>query len=613
MIKFGAKLVLAIIILSGSIVIGFGDQAKAAGLTYSISTTTGRGLCVSGTPVDFTLSASAFNLNQTTGVVTYNQDITWSACNAAAAATRAYAVYDNSGPNKVVCPLSGWYTGGDTNDCVKYIGNPRYGGASRSNGTGLNCDYPSPNAHDGDCIYRLNGSLFKVADYPSHGEPWSTTQGIPKAYVISNWVSRKTVAGSEVIRGRACQYYKIKIDRSKGWNNNVNHINNQCMSFDITISWSSPPDFYPTAGISSPGISGAEIEEGSPATSFASIENKGGPGNVNYNRYYWYDVNGDGNYVSGDGDAPINNLAPLSGSASIGEGGRTSLPDYFTTVTSNGGRYKNICTSLETAPPNRNSGVCYKIVRRPYFKVYNGDINAAIKTCNASTTTGTIKAYNLGSGDYKGSGTSIAAFAAGQIEGFVSAMNRTSDKPKYLTFANTGDGAASSTYGGNGLNATSSSCMSVDDIPANGHTINGVHSSGDDVFISGDNTYGNFNLNNIPSHTVITKGNIYIGANVANLSGVFKAGGTIYTCAVNSDPPTEDEIRDNCNNQLTVQGALIAKDIRLTRISGSLISAPAETIIFSPEVWVKSVIGQQSIGDNLGTKYDAILNMPPVL
>lgn len=380
-----------------------------------------------------------------------------------------------------------------------------------------------------------------------------------------------------------------------------------------------PPNFTGSASIE--GSIGEEFEEGSPATAIASISNSGGSGTASYNQYFWYDANGDGYYRSSDGDASISIPPPRSGTIPINAGATSTLPPIPTTITSNNGAYKQICTSLETSPPGHNSGKCYPIVRRPYFHVYNGDVSAAMRPCDkALNATSSIRAYNRGAPGYEGSGTSIAAYAVGQIEGFTSAMRGTT-KPKYLSFANTGLAPANSQFGGGGANAVTS-CVSDRDIPATGHSVDGAQASGsDDVFISSNNSYPTtFGIGNIPNHTVTAKGNIYISSEVTELNGVFKAGRNIYTCATaagvlpNKSDTGPDGMTQKCSKQLVVNGALIASNVYLMRTTGSLISPnPAEKITLSPEAWIKSLVDGGTTGKKLNTQYDAILNMPPVL
>jgi len=425
--------------------------------------------------------------------------------------------------------------------------------------------------------------------------------GIANAGSGPNWIHMQSDAGAEL------------------------NVRDMTLVFDYRLP--PPPEFVPEAAIN--GATGGEVEAGSDVTATGKIHNSTTTGTVYYTRHFWYD-DGNGNYTGAPGDKLIATSPkpplPWQYDVTIAGGTVATLDDIpLLNVDSS---YNQICTALALSNPRPagakiitpNSGVCYPIVRRPYFKVYNGDINAAIKTCNASTTTGTIKAYNLGPGDYKGSGTSIAAFAAGQIEGFTSAM-RGATKPKYLSFANTGSAPANSRFGGGGANAVTS-CVSGSDIPAIGHSIDGEQATGsDDVFITSNNSYPTtFGLGNMPNHTVTAKGNIFISSDVTELNGVFKAGRNIYTCATaagvlpNKSDAGPDGMTQKCSKPLTVNGALIASNVYLMRTTGSLISPnPAEKIILSPEAWIKSLVDGGTTGKKLNTQYDAILNMPPVL
>ncbi len=422
--------------------------------------------------------------------------------------------------------------------------------------------------------------------------------------------------------------------------------------------------FTPAAGIN--GAVNDEIEAASSATATASITNSGnGAGSVNWVRRFWYD-NGDELFRgNGNGDQEI---AALTGTSALPP---PPVAGYQQIHDSSGpwslgnvdGTYAKICTALQLISaftgngvnnaefsPSPNAGVCYKIVRKPYFQVYNGDVNTAMRFCDemsepiptdSAGNQPRIRGYTISSTDHRGAGTSIAAFSLGRIDQFISAMNG-STKPKYLTFANDYDPWP---YGGNGGNAIAG-CMTKETIPSDapgGLTIddaavNGASSqttwySKGDIYITATNTgskYGSFSLSDVPSLKFVAGGNIYIDRNVTNLSGILKAeNGTIYTCAVQGNLPTADNpIPDptTCNtqtvlsNQLTgliINGALIAKDIKLTRTYGTLShTGPAETIYFSPEAWIQSLTPSTTTGGDpykLNTQYDSIVSLPPVL
>lgn len=611
------RLLVPVAVLLASILTSLGPVSSVKAqrvINYNISSSDpSRVLCSASTPVDFTAIPANAELNETARTFTYQVHLNWASCGAGnGGMTRAYAIFSNSEANRI-CHYSGSYKqNGPAYDCVKYVGSPgnRYDGPN-----GLIC----PAGSNATCATGW-ATAFVGENSPT---VWRPNFG---AYVVNqtlNIPNLDDANGSfQGANGQICQFYKTRrqpVIRPNDWSN-PNHIGpDRCITLNVSVSWSTSPNFTGSASIE--GSIGEEFEEGSPATAIASISNSGGSGTASYDRYFWYDANGDGYYRSSDGDASISIPPPRSGTIPINAGATSTLPPIPTTITSNNGAYKQICTSLETSPPGHNSGKCYPIVRRPYFHVYNGDINAVMKPCTGvPSNTSSIRAYNRGAPGYEGSGTSIAAYAVGQIEGFTSAMRGTT-KPKYLSFANTGLAPANSQFGGGGANAVTS-CVSGSDIPATGHSIDGAEATGsDDVFISSNNSYpAVFGLGNMPNHTVTAKGNIFISSDVTELNGVFKAGRNIYTCATaagvlpNKSDAGPNGMTQKCSKQLVVNGALIASNVYLMRTTGSLVLPnPAEKIILSPEAWIKSLVDGGTTGKKLNTQYDAILNMPPVL
>lgn len=312
---------------------------------------------------------------------------------------------------------------------------------------------------------------------------------------------------------------------------------------------------------------------------------------------------------------------------------------------------------------------CAQFMNKSYFKVFGGDISAGFTECRGWTAfdePGAIISYSFSdpANRGKGSGTQLAAFALGEINEFSSAVGRASEPTPHngLTFANDG---ASGPWGGRfkegfcahdyyGTKQASSSFTGPNlsghdgDFQAGGgaqvqgtvdkearitlYVDGNVHISGNILYAEG----GGWRLDQIPSFTLVARGNIYIGANVTEVSGVFiaqpldwtdpnSAGGQIYTCSFGFSPPTEAQLSsvaggNNCRNQLTINGAFIAKRVRLLRTAGSLgdsnnsegrtSASIAERFIFSPEVWLSSGLNQPSGGSE---SYDSITILPPVL
>ncbi len=321
-------------------------------------------------------------------------------------------------------------------------------------------------------------------------------------------------------------------------------------------------------------------------------------------------------------------------------------------------------------PPYTSSAAdeeCNSVLGKPYFRVYNGDVSSNFDTCTGwgNGSSGTrIMGWNDGSG--MGSSTQLAAMALEAIEGFTTATGRTSapQPAKGLTFANTGPGDAGSTYGGG---FSSGSCPSnyfagspassggggsftpaglPDSSRRNGNVV--LTSSGafggrkvlyveGNVFIESNIEFANAwaDIASTPSFYLIVKGNIYVHPSVTRLDGIYitqprddGTRGEIFTCAFNrGDPrPNSSELNDTgpngCAKKLTVNGAFIARRVRLMRTNGSLKdSAPgelrgdasiAESFVFSPEMWLVVPDGVRRGGSTNGA-YDSITTLPPIL
>lgn len=153
-----------------------------------------------------------------------------------------------------------------------------------------------------------------------------------------------------------------------------------------------------------------------------------------------------------------------------------------------------------------------------------------------------------------------------------------------------------------------------------------------DVYISRNisyNTSGWGAPGDIPSFKlVVVGGNIYIGAGVTKLDGIYAAelkagvGGGIYTCAKgNSLPwnPSTDYATgyyQACKQQLVVTGAFIAKTMHFLRTYGSVGQSSGDTLgsnhagevfQYTPELWLPRGANVPDSG------YDAITGLPPIL
>jgi hypothetical protein len=405
------------------------------------------------------------------------------------------------------------------------------------------------------------------------------------------------------------------------------------------------PAVRPTAVLQS------SMEEGTNVTAQGFISNStNSSGTATYNRQFWYEDNGNDTFDLGDDLVGPGNI---NGSAAFGPSSNVSLGDWGPYVLD--GSHTRICTRLFitgvssggiVVPGSNPSLDCRNIIRRPYFQVFNGDVDATGVFPNLATgvctipgaLTGGIRAFNNATASvpsYTGSGTTIAAFSAGTIDGFVSASQNIGavNRPRYLSFAN-----AIAPYGGG---FTQSHCVSNEDFdrartsgvgtltvtqPATAtyeQYVNG------DVYIRSNMSYSaagaaSFDINSVPQYKIVATGNIYILNTVSQLDGVYQAGGKIYTCAIDSagvlvvPNATNGELANSCKNtQLTINGALIAPEVKLLRTFGTVgrLNGAAETVNFSPEVWLK-ILRKSTSGTtttSLDSEYDSITTMPPVL
>lgn len=361
----------------------------------------------------------------------------------------------------------------------------------------------------------------------------------------------------------------------------------------------------------------------------ASASNNGG--SVNATWRVWYDMdqvdNGEPQVAGGTANLTF---GAGGGTQPIGAVGPTAITNAIADT------YNFVCSRVIInsvsgsptpliAPPGSDQH-CLSIERHPYFQVQGGDVNAAASLMAGSVcspATGTIAGYNNG---LNGASTNIAAFAASAITEFASGGT---PRPYGLTFSNTPlsawGGGSDQTFCINDSEFTGpEQGTNVPPMGAVTITSNETHYATGDVYITNDINYpANFNMDDsMPFYKIATTGNIYIRKNVTQLSGLLMAKGTIYTCAEDdlANPgklraPTLAEIKSDCQPVLTVNGALVAGTVKLLRSSGTVLNpAPAEKIIFSPEVWLRSINPSPGGGGNttLGP-VDSITSLPPVL
>jgi hypothetical protein len=397
------------------------------------------------------------------------------------------------------------------------------------------------------------------------------------------------------------------------------------------------------------------MEEGTPINATAGIFNAGNAiGSVSWDRYFWYEDGGNADKYDAGVDAPLfGGSVPGSTTFNPGPGTTTSLANWGP-VTLDGTNHSRICTALLLRAPlsptytnitgTNPAQDCRNIIRKPYFQVLNGDVDATgifpnlvtgVACPTVAPLTGGILAFNNGAASgYTGSGSNLAAFARGTIDQFITGnTHAVANKPRYLSFANAGG------YGGGFAQQHCLSSGVIDDFnsakggssgpltvtqPAVGTSSLTKYVNGD-IYITSDITYaaagfGSFTVDTIPRYKIVATGNIYIQNTVGQIDGVYEAAGKIYTCAIDTgggNLGVNNSMGDACRaRSLTVNGALVAPEVKLLRSIGTvgLMNGPAEVVNFSPEVWLKEL--RDVSGGPTGTTtsaYDAITNMPPVL
>lgn len=164
-----------------------------------------------------------------------------------------------------------------------------------------------------------------------------------------------------------------------------------------------------------------------------------------------------------------------------------------------------------------------------------------------------------------------------------------------------------------------------------------------DAYITGDIGYiSNYgaSIANIPSFTLVVRGNIYISRDVSRIDGLYIAqphpdrpsnSGRIYTCATSSGSPITNPTamfsqcgadEDDDRRQLIVNGAFLADRIVLNRTGYSLRdsrhkepannSKAAEIFNFSPEIYLSPPVFKPN-GTATSGEYDYISILAPIL
>ncbi|HEX5395399.1 MAG TPA: hypothetical protein VFW52_03565 [Candidatus Saccharimonadales bacterium] len=202
------------------------------------------------------------------------------------------------------------------------------------------------------------------------------------------------------------------------------------------------------------------------------------------------------------------------------------------------------------------------------------------------------------------SSPSISDFWGGNLEGLLSYSHCIPD------YYGTKSGSATQSLSG-------SQTISGRTIAAGGKQLIFVNGN---VFINGDIQYAAHDSSNIPKFALVVKGNIYISPDVHQLDGWYiaqpngAAGGEIWTCHDGTNKPTDQWMRDKCDdNRLTVNGAITAAHVYLGRISGNLGSAPAETVNFTPEMVLGGpFFDETSAGSDSTGAIQSLISLPPI-
>lgn len=302
------------------------------------------------------------------------------------------------------------------------------------------------------------------------------------------------------------------------------------------------------------------------------------------------------------------------------------------------------------------------------------------ETNSNNSDLGGIYTYTRSMPAFSGSSSQLTISSLLQVNEMYSASHRSAapSPPKGLTFANTG----TSNYGGESNKALCATdyfndtkyedgedgvrVISGTSLPTSFAANQGVvqyHLEGDQViapppglivpvgtqiavyvdgnaYIRRDITYaaGAASWDDHPYFVVIARGDIYIDNDITRLDGLYIAqdyeesgasrGGTIYTCTRTETVGTfnESEVYGECQNQLAVNGGLMAKNIKFLRMRGTLNqSAPnelpdfntglapttqiAEIINYTPEMY----LGRSPLrGGGNDSRYDYIRSLPPV-
>lgn len=338
---------------------------------------------------------------------------------------------------------------------------------------------------------------------------------------------------------------------------------------------------------------------------------------------------------------------------------------------------RSICRSLFVDPAttggsSRGTEACVYVAAKPYFRSYGGDISAGggfsstPGVCALNSRAAVIGWNKRGSGSWAGAGVQFATYAMHTIFDSSTTMGNGSGsapKPNGLSFGNSGVGSNSSAgrFGGHlgsvacipdhystrpasttpvssGFNISSLGSGSYS-ASGNVRTVGGQVNPGEKIniyidgnlYLDGNIIYdgsGGWNTGNIPMLRIIVRGNIFIDNDVSQIDGLYVAqpssstNGIIATCTTGSSPyaplPLNGRLGSDCDKKLTVNGSLVARQVRLMRTIGTLRSSNinenpasgnmAEAFNYGPGLWISQPSDSGGSAD-----YDAINSLPPIL
>jgi len=367
--------------------------------------------------------------------------------------------------------------------------------------------------------------------------------------------------------------------------------------------------------------------------------------------------------------------------------GRTDFEVEFS-ASGGGTNWTGTCQSAANAATDI---ITVESALHPYVRHYGGDIYAGggIETPNNVCVSPDADIFTRLRGNnylnYRGSGVELAAFAAGQIRALQPASQQ-QVTPLTLSFANTLAASADAQvntfnrdFGGgfsqqcardnfayiNYSQLTQAPNGNIQSLTSGSYRLDGnavqsittgtggipygerivLYREGD-VYINDTANSGRFGYegsdwqdrSQIPSFTLVVRGNIYIDATIRQLDGVYIAqpttdnagntvGGEIFTCATNAgagrdltNPVNSAALFNSCRNQLVIYGAFQAQRVHLLRTVETASSATprepftatgaGEVFIYPPELFLTQGGGLPSSSGAYNLQ--SLIALPPV-